>query len=122
MQGRSLVPALHGDPLSGRKLAFTRTLWAKPRYSVRTERHKLIWDSRTGASELYDLETDPKERTSATNPLIEGYMKQELFLWYREQERLKAADPTPDDAVLTEQERRELESLNYLEHLPREQR
>jgi arylsulfatase A-like enzyme len=118
MQGRSLVPALHGEPLSGRKLAFTRTLWAKPRYSVRTERHKLIWDSRTGASELYDLETDPKERTPATNSAIEGYLKQELFLWYREQERLKAADPAPDDAVLTEQERRELESLNYLEHLP----
>jgi arylsulfatase A-like enzyme len=117
-QGRSLVPALAGKRLP-EKLAFSRTLWAKPRYSVRNERSKLIWDSRTGATELFDLENDPEERASLTNPALEGYLKQELFLWYREQERLKAVDPSPDDAVLSEEERRELESLNYLDHLPK---
>jgi len=117
-QGRSLVPALDGKPLP-EKLAFSRTLWAKPRYSVRSERFKLIWDSRTGATELYDLENDPDERAPFTNPVLEAYLKQELFLWYREQERLKAVDPSPDDAFLSEEERRELESLNYLDHLPK---
>ncbi len=118
LQGRSLVPALAGESLEGPKLAFSRTLWAKPRYSARSKRYKLIWDSRTGASELYDLESDPEERTTLESRVREGYLKEELFLWYREQERLKAGDPSPDDAVLSEEERRRLESLHYVEHLP----
>jgi len=117
-QGRSLVPALAGSSFSKPKLAFSRTLWAKPRYSVRGERFKLIWDSRTGASELYDLESDPKERATLESRVREGYLRQELFLWYREQERLKAKEPSPDDAVISEDDRRRLDSLNYLEHLP----
>jgi arylsulfatase A-like enzyme len=116
-QGRSLVPALAGRSFSGTMLAFSRTLWSKPRYSVRSERYKLIWDSRTGSSELYDLERDPGERTTLENPVLEGYLREELFLWYREQERLKAKEPAPDDAILSEEDRRGLESLNYLDHL-----
>jgi arylsulfatase A-like enzyme len=117
-QGRSLVPALSGRSFSRPKLAFSRTLWTKPRYSVRGERFKLIWDSRTGASELYDLESDPDERTALESRVREGYLREELFLWYREQERLKAKEPSPDDAILSEDDRRRLDSLNYLEHLP----
>jgi arylsulfatase A-like enzyme len=117
-QGRSLVPVLAGGSFPESKLAFSRTLWAKPRYSVRGDRFKLIWDSRTGASELFDLRTDPGERTTLENRVWEGYLREELFLWYVEQERLKAREPSPDDAFLSEDERRRLESLNYLEHLP----
>jgi len=117
-QGRSLVPALAGRSLPKRKLALSRTLWTKPRYSVRSERFKLIWDSRTGASELYDLESDPEEQTTLESRVREGYLREELFLWYREQERLKAREPLPDDAILSEDDRLRLESLNYLEHLP----
>ena len=116
-QGRSLVPALSGRPLP-EKLAFSRTLWAKPRYSVRSSRFKLIWDTRTGGTELYDLESDPRERTPLSSLVREGYLRQELLLWYREQERLKAEEPAPDDAILSEEERLRLESLNYVDHLP----
>jgi arylsulfatase A-like enzyme len=118
-QGHSLLPALREGSRDGSELAFSRTLWAKPRYSVRSERYKLIWDSRTGASELYDLERDSAERTTLGSPVLEGYLTQQLFLWYLEQERLKATEPRPDDALLSEEERRELESLSYLDHLPR---
>jgi arylsulfatase A-like enzyme len=118
-QGRSLVPALAGRALPKPKLAFTRTLWAKPRYSARGERFKLIWDSRTGASELYDLEVDPGERTALESRVREGYLREELFHWYLEQERLKAREPSPDEAILSEDERRRLDALNYIEHLPR---
>jgi arylsulfatase A-like enzyme len=117
-QGRSLVPALTGGSHRSPKLAFSRTLWAKPRYSVRGKRYKLIWDSRTGASELYDLQHDPEERTTVGSPVLAGYLREELFLWYREQERLKAKEPSPDGAILSEEDRRRLESLNYLDHLP----
>jgi arylsulfatase A-like enzyme len=118
-QGRSLVPAMTGGSLPKQKLAFSRTLWAKPRYSVRSERFKLIWDSRTGASELYDLASDPDERAGLENRILEGYLKQTLFHWYCEQERLKAKEPSPGDAILSEDDRKRLESLNYLDHLPR---
>ncbi len=117
-QGRSLVPALAGDSLP-KKLAFSRTLWVKPRYSVRSDRFKLIWDTRTGGTELYDLESDPKEETRLENRVREGYLREELLLWYLEQERLKAEEPAPDDALLSEEERLRLESLNYVEHLPK---
>jgi uncharacterized sulfatase len=117
-QGRSLIPALAGSSLPKPQLAFSRTLWAKPRYSVRGESFKLIWDSRTGASELYHLESDPRERTPLENRVREGYLREQLYLWYREQERLKAREPSPDGAMLSEEDRRRLESLNYLDHLP----
>ncbi len=120
-QGRSLVPALAGSSIPEPKFAFSRTLWTKPRYSVRGERFKLIWDSRTGASELYDLEVDPGERTMLQNRVRAAYLREELFLWYREQERLKAREPSPDDAILSDEERLRLESLNYLEHLPQKE-
>ena len=62
MQGQSLVPALLGDDrLGDDRVAFSRTLWNKPRYSARTEDAKLIWDSRTGDQEFYLLNEDPKE-------------------------------------------------------------
>jgi arylsulfatase A-like enzyme len=117
-QGQNLLPALRGGVHDGSELAFSRTLWAKPRYSVRSRRYKLIWDSRTGASELYDLKHDPEERATVGSPVVEGYLTQQLFLWYLEQERLKATEPRPDDALLSEEERRQLESLSYLDHLP----
>ncbi len=119
-QGRSLVPALAGSPLTAltAKLAFSRTLWAKPRYSVRSDRFKLIWDTRTGGTEVYDLESDPEERTALASRVRAGYLKEELLLWYREQERLKAEEPAPDDAILSKEDRRRLETLDYLDHLP----
>jgi arylsulfatase A-like enzyme len=117
-QGRSLLPSLRDGSSHESELAFSRTLWAKPRYSVRSRRYKLIWDSRTGGSELYDLKHDSTERAMVGSPVVEGYLKQRLFLWYLEQERLKATEPRPDDALLSETERRELESLSYLDHLP----
>jgi arylsulfatase A-like enzyme len=116
-QGRSLVPALDGRKLKA-KLAFSRTLWAKPRYSVRSDRFKLIWDTRTGGTEVYDLRSDPEERTALESRVRGGYLKEELLLWYREQERLKAEEPAPDDAILSEEDRLRLETLNYLDHLP----
>jgi hypothetical protein len=123
MQGRSLLPLALGEgglPTRPR-LAFSRTVWDKPRYSVRAERYKLIWDSRTGASELYDLEGDPAERRNLTGrlPLVEGELRQSLFLWYREQERLRAGQPPPADSALSPDDRRVIESLGYADQMKR---
>ncbi|MGH9320632.1 MAG: sulfatase family protein [Vicinamibacteria bacterium] len=119
-QGRSLVPYFSAGADSKPKLAFSRTLWVKPRYAVRGSRFKLIWDSRTGERELYDLESDPGERENleGDEPIREGYLFQELFRWYAEQERLKSETPPPDEALISEEQLLMLEALDYAEHLP----
>jgi arylsulfatase A-like enzyme len=120
MQGRSLVPLLLGESRPER-LAFTRTVWAEPRYSARGSRYKLVWDSHTGESELYDLESDPTERENleGMRPIVEGHLRQELYLFLHEQERLKSKEPPPEEAVLSEESRRTFESLGYADQMPR---
>jgi arylsulfatase A-like enzyme len=120
MQGRSLVPVLRGES-QPQRIAFTRTVWAEPRYSARGSRYKLIWDSHAGDSELYDLESDPRERESLVGkePIVEGHLRQELFRFLHEQERLKSTDPPPEGAVISDDDRRVLESLGYADQVPR---
>ncbi len=127
MQGKSLVPFLVGrDSRSSggadgadERLAFSRTVWDRPRYSVRDSRFKLIWDSRTGGSELYDLTSDPGETTNlaGTDAVREGYLRQELFRWYRDQERLRSGEPPPAGAVMSEDDVRRIDSLGYADQV-----
>ena len=39
----------------------SRTIWDRPRYALRTESEKFIYDSRSGEESLFDLRADPKE-------------------------------------------------------------
>ncbi|HSF18413.1 MAG TPA: sulfatase [Vicinamibacteria bacterium] len=121
MQGRSLLPFVLGtEEQATSRPAFSRTLWDKPRYSVRNERYKLIWDSRTGRTELYDLAVDASEtrNLAGSGSMEERYLRHVLFTWYREQERLKAGEPPPDISRMTERQRREVESLGYTQATP----
>ncbi len=108
MQGGSL---LHPD---ADRVAFTRTVWQRARYSARNDRYKLIWDSRTGVTELYDLESDPGEAQNiyGERTFVSGHLEQRLLTWLRDQEALRAG-VSPDSAEMTEEERRRLESLGY---------
>ena len=108
MQGRSL---LHPD---ADRVAFTRTVWQRAHYSARNDRYKLIWDSRTGVTELYDLESDPGEAQNiyGERTFVSGHLEQRLLTWLRDQEALRAG-VSPDRAEMTEEERRRLESLGY---------
>ena len=114
MQGQSLVPALLGDDLLGDdRVAFSRTLWNKPRYSARTEDAKLIWDSRTGDQEFYLLKEDPKELENVIEEklILAGVFQQDLYRWLWEQEHLRT-DST-DCAILSEEEAGAMEALGY---------
>ena len=62
-QGRSLLPVIAGAP--GKPAVLSRTIWDRPRYALRDERYKYLYDTRTGEESLYDLPADPGEaRTS----------------------------------------------------------
>ena len=110
MQGKSLL-----GPAAADRIAYSRTVWKRPRYSARNKNHKLIWDSRTGKKELYDLGDDPKETVdlSEEDLFTKGYLEQKLFTWLRAQEHLRANAPPPEGVDMTEEERRRLESLGY---------
>jgi arylsulfatase A-like enzyme len=123
MEGRNLLPLLHGETL-GRQWAFSRTLWNKPRYSVRGSRYKLIWDSNTAKTELYDLDGDPEEKSNLAEDknLIRGYLQQELLLWIWGQERLRVGAPAPESSEIPEDLRRQLESLGYIRYVEQDKK
>ncbi len=114
MQGRSFVSLLLGAEAS-EGFAFSRTVWVKPRYSIRDSRYKFIWNSRTGEEELYDLEIDPREKNNrhGKKSLVEGYLRQELYRWLREQQRLRGDAPAPDSPLVSEEQMRQIKALGY---------
>ena len=111
MQGTSLLTRLQE-----KRLAFSRTVWNRPRYSVRDDRYKLIWDSRTGKTSLYDLAKDPLEVENILEQqsFVSGYLEQQLFVWLREQEQLRTEVP-PESAEITEEQRKRLNSIGYVD-------
>lgn len=116
MQGKSLF-----DPNADR-LAFTRTVWVRARYSVRSESHKLIWDSRTGETELYDLAADAGETQNiyGDDAFVSGYLEQRLFAWLRAQELLRGVAGV---AEISQEQLRILEALGYANQMsPRPER
>ena len=71
MQGRSLVPLLHGEkPKDWRDAVYYHYYefgdphWVEPHYGVRTDRYKLISYYGINQWELFDLEKDPDEMES----------------------------------------------------------
>jgi hypothetical protein len=71
MQGRSLVPLLHGEtPSDWRRSVYYHYYefgdphWVEPHYGIRTERYKLISYYNINQWELFDLEKDPDEMES----------------------------------------------------------
>jgi arylsulfatase A-like enzyme len=123
MQGRSLMPLLFGGNLAPRP-ALSRTLWNKPRYSVENARYKYIWDSRTGAGELYDRSSDPEEGIdlAGERKIAAGFWRQQIFHWLREQEHLRAGAAPPEDALVPEDLGRYLGGVGYLQYMKGEKK
>ena len=80
--GRSLVPAIYGDPLPGNRTRFAETSGPGPLLLMaRTDEYKWIWQASQPALRVYDLRQDPGETTPLDDPelldrgrvLIEAY-------------------------------------------------
>ena len=66
-QGRSLLPVIGGR--AGQAGASSRARSGTGRvYALRDERYKLVYDTRTGEEELFDLAADPGESTRPARP------------------------------------------------------
>jgi len=111
-QGESLLGLLAG----GRRRDFvvSRSAGEQPKYAWRDARHKLIFGTRYGQQELYDLTADPGEQSesSAAQPLLAAHLRQQLLARI---EALKRAGATSVEATaLTPEQRENLKALGYI--------
>jgi arylsulfatase A-like enzyme len=112
-QGRSLLPVLLGAP--GKPAVLSRSVWDRPRYALRDERFKYLYDTRTGEERLFDLTADPGEARDVAEevPLRAAYYRQALHAWTL---RLARRRPSSgEDTVLTCEQCENLRSLGYIE-------
>lgn len=112
-RGRSLLPVISGAPT--RPAVLSRTVWDLPRYGLRHEGYKYIYDSQTGEGRLFDLAADPDESqdVASADPLRVGYYRQELHHWRREAGEGGAA--TQEGSHLSPDQCENLRALGYLE-------
>jgi arylsulfatase A-like enzyme len=119
VQGASLVPLIEeGRPV--RPWTLGRDKLVPSRYSLRTLEHCLIHDFESGASQLYDLASDPGERrdVAADHPERVAELRRTLTAAVgRNREQAKSFRPAPvaGEGVLTAEEQRRLRALGYLE-------
>ncbi len=112
-QGASLIPVLVGG--AGHRAVLSRTVWEQPVYSLRDQRYKLIHDTRTGQSRLFDLQEDPAESrdVAGERPVLAAYYRQALLFELGRLRPETAAQAAPA-APLTRAECENLKALGYL--------
>ncbi len=112
-EGRSLLPMIAGAP--GKPALLSRTVWDRPRYALRDEAYKFLYDTRTGEEELYQLRADPGERANlaAQQPVRAAFYRQTLHHWIATLG--KSAGRGGEQATLTREQCENLKALGYLD-------
>lgn len=111
--GRSLLPVIEGA--SGKPAILSRTVWDRPVYALRDEAYKLIYDTRTGRTLLFDLRSDPREDRdlSASDPLRTAYYREALQEWVQAL-RPRPGAPPAERATISRAQCENLKALGYL--------
>jgi arylsulfatase A-like enzyme len=114
LQGRSLLPMIGGAP--GKPAVFSRSMAERPVFGVREGRFKFVHSLRDGASELYDIEADPAEKSdlSDSQPLRVEFYRQALYRWLDRLERGHTL-PQPSPTPVSEEDRAALRALGYVQ-------
>jgi arylsulfatase A-like enzyme len=111
-QGRSLLAMLAGGP--GKAAVLSRTVWDRPRYALRDERYKFLYDSRTGDQELYDLSADAAETRNrvADDPIRAAYYRESLNQWVASLAGTRSGGA--EVTALTREQCENLKTLGYI--------
>jgi arylsulfatase A-like enzyme len=112
-QGGSLLAAALGG--SGKPAVLSRTVWDRPVYALRDDRYKLVYETRTGAQRLFDLEADPGESRDrqAERPLLAALYRQELQDWVARLST-RASAPAVGAGQLTREQCEHMRGLGYV--------
>lgn len=111
-QGHSLLPVVEGGP--GKPAILSRTVWDRPRYALRDERFKYLYDTRSGEEQLFDVQADPGEARdiASADPLRAAYFRQALHQWILGLGRRAGA---AEEGALTPEQRENLCALGYIQ-------
>src|SRR6185295_13118792 len=69
----------------GKPVVLARTVWDRPRYALRDEHYKFLFDTRTGESALYDEVADPGETKdlAPAETVRAAYYRESLNYWMK---------------------------------------
>jgi arylsulfatase A-like enzyme len=111
--GRSLLPVIEGAP--GKASVLVRTIWDRPIYARVDGPHKLLYDTRTGAARLYDLASDPGEKTdiAGAQPIAAAFHRQALQATIASLSR-RPSTAAAEKAEMTREQCENLKALGYL--------
>ena len=114
VDGHSFIPYLVSDKLEDAPV-FTQTI-AEQAYSWMEGNFKYIYHRHTHSEELYNLKTDPGERTNLikTDPIQAAYLRSRLFGWHTEKKTAGSRIKT-DRAVMDESTIQNLKALGYID-------
>ena len=120
IQGESLRALLEGQGTSGPASALSEATYGRPLQALRTAGNlKLIHEAATGVSELFDLNTDPKEQydLAESRPAVTARLRSELEALTRESRRRRAGVSSANAAsvVLDSETTERLRALGYVE-------
>ncbi len=112
-QGRNVSPG--AEPDEQRASFATATQWSPGLHSIRTIRHKLLWDSESRELQLFDLESDPGERhdASSANRALAAELQTRLGLHLAES--IAGGTLDPGRAAIPPAVRERLEALGYVD-------
>jgi arylsulfatase A-like enzyme len=93
----------------------SRSAGEQPKYAWRDARYKLIYGTRYGQQELYDLASDPGEQREigAAQPLLAALYRQQLQA--RIQSLRRGAAAAPEATALSPEQRDNLKALGYIQ-------
>jgi arylsulfatase A-like enzyme len=114
LEGRSLLPMVAGAP--GKPSVVSRSMAERPVFGLREGRFKLVHSLRDGKSELYDLVSDPGERSDLADadPLRVEFYRQALYRWLDGLDRTRTI-PSATPAPLSDEDRAALRALGYVQ-------
>ena len=121
-QGTTLLPMIAGaGPRTGGAAgdgvyALSRTVWDRPVYALRDLGHKLVYDTRTGREELYDLTTDPAETRdlSSAQGVRGAYYRQTLLQTLAALRQAPSGASSAPAVPLTREQCENFKSLGYV--------
>ena len=97
-------------------LALSRTVWDRPVYALRDLGWKLVYDTRTGREELYDVAADPGEARdlAGTHGVRAAYYRQALQQTLAALRQAAPAAASTPAVPPTKEQCENLKSLGYV--------